>query len=775
MSVEVSLSTLMNPFGLGVIVAAFAAPGAVALAAAPSGQGYKLVHADEFNGAALDTMKWGYNYSWSNTHNHAAYMTESQVKVGGGVLNLQAIKQRHPNARDFWHPQFGWQPMNYTSGAIHSSGTFRAKTGYFEASMKMSSTLGVWPAFWMLQDGWPPEIDIMEFPRSASNSDNQYWANYHYTNAANANASYGWQNNAPNLTTGFNTFGLEWTATQLKFYLNGQAIRTVNDPNAIADAQNMYLILNHAVGGWGGTPDPAMTSADFLTDWVRVYQKPTDANASIAWTGTAATAGWDSGANWATSVPKFQDQTAAFGTNANAAVNVTWNNSKAIGGLAFDGTTAYTIGSTGGLLMANSSGTAAITMAATTRAPQVVRARVEAYNNIAVTNNSAETLTFAGVIMGDGGVTFEGPGTTVITNNNTYAGNTFIDSGTQGPATVRVDRSRPFGTGTVVFNTAGNNTSGRIEILGNREVPNPITLSGRNNGTVALQNIADNNTFSGTISAQPGGGQYLIQSDAGQLELSGAAAGANGVALRAGAAGNRTFTLQGVGNGRVSGQVANGSGVVAITKAGAGTWTLSGNNDYTGVTTIQDGTLRLSTAAQSPVLTNAGGADLRGGKLVFDYTGGVSPVDTIRDILNTGRSGNFASGRIRSSTATDIQGLGYGDDEASAVTVMYTVYGDATLDGRVNFNDFLVLQSNFLKRDTRFDEGDFNYDSVTNFNDFLILQSNFGKQLGGGAVNVSTEQMAALQAFAESAGVPEPASLALLAAGALVLRRRRGR
>src|SRR5205085_6684074 len=60
---------------------------APAARAAPPGSGWDLVFADEFEGTSLDTMKWNYNYTWGRTHNHQAYMRESQVVVGNGVLD----------------------------------------------------------------------------------------------------------------------------------------------------------------------------------------------------------------------------------------------------------------------------------------------------------------------------------------------------------------------------------------------------------------------------------------------------------------------------------------------------------------------------------------------------------------------------------------------------------------------------------------------------------------------------------------------------------------
>ena len=67
---------------------------------------------------------------------------------------------------------------------------------------------------------------------------------------------------------------------------------------------------------------------------------------------------------------------------------------------------------------------------------------------------------------------------------------------------------------------------------------------------------------------------------------------------------------------------ANGiTGSTGLLKQGAGTVTLNSVNTYSGVTTIEAGTLRLGPSAQAPVLTGAGGADIQGGKLVLDYTG----------------------------------------------------------------------------------------------------------------------------------------------------------
>src|SRR5439155_15305429 len=95
--------------------------------------------------------------------------------------------------------------------------------------------------------------------------------------------------------------------------------------------------------------------------------------------------------------------------------------------------------------------------------------------------------------------------------------------------------------------------------------------------------------------------------------------------------GNRTLGLTGPNTGANTlsaaiGDAGSGS-VTSVSKSGAGKWVLNGANTYTGTTTVASGTLELGASAQSPVLTNAGGANVQG-RLVLDYSGS-SPVTSI--------------------------------------------------------------------------------------------------------------------------------------------------
>jgi autotransporter-associated beta strand protein len=81
--------------------------------------------------------------------------------------------------------------------------------------------------------------------------------------------------------------------------------------------------------------------------------------------------------------------------------------------------------------------------------------------------------------------------------------------------------------------------------------------------------------------------------------------------------------------------------------------TLSAANDYNGPTTVTAGTIELAPAAQNAVF-NVGGADIQGGKMVFDYDGDSSPAATILDLLTDSyHSGLWDVGKFRNSTAGD--------------------------------------------------------------------------------------------------------------------------
>ena len=209
-----------------------------------------------------------------------------------------------------------------------------------------------------------------------------------------------------------------------------------------------------------------------------------------------------------------------------------------------------------------------------------------------------------------------------------------------------------------------------------------------------------------------------------------------------------------------------------LIKAGNGTLTLGGANTYTGTTSIQSGTLRAASLAVTPLLTNAGGIDLTGPrtKLLIDHTAGSPVVVQVRALLASGFANGFASGQIRSTTATATRGLGY-VDFGTTFTVMATLYGDADLDGGVSINDFNILAANFGSTGSQvWGTGDFDYDGGVSINDFNLLAGNFGQLTASGSAAVDYSGLLAfaaahddLAAFEAVTGVPEPTASGIVA------------
>jgi hypothetical protein len=104
----------------------------------------------------------------------------------------------------------------------------------------------------------------------------------------------------------------------------------------------------------------------------------------------------------------------------------------------------------------------------------------------------------------------------------------------------------------------------------------------------------------------------------------------------------------------------------------------------------------------------------------------------------------------------------------SDALVMYTYAGDATLDGKINVDDYTRIDFNVPLGTSGYGNGDFNYDGKINVDDYTIIDFNVGIQ---GASLLS----GADDAGSSIVAVPEPVSVGLAATSLLLLRRRRRR
>ena len=256
-------------------------------------------------------------------------------------------------------------------------------------------------------------------------------------------------------------------------------------------------------------------------------------------------------------------------------------------------------------------------------------------NNGTLVYNWTTGHTASYVISGTGGVNKLGAGTATLTGANTYNGATNINVGA-----LNIQHATALGSttgSTTVANGAALEIQGGI-IVG----AEALTLNGTGIATGgALRNISGTNTFGGAITLASAS---RINSDAGTLTLSGAIGGAFGL------------TVGGAGNTAISGVIGTGAGT--LTKDGTGTLTLTGTNTYTGVTTINAGTLQLGDGTTDGTIANTTGVTNNGTlayNWVTDHTAGYV-ISGTGAVTKTGAGTATLTGANTYTGATTING-----------------------------------------------------------------------------------------------------------------------
>jgi beta-glucanase (GH16 family) len=246
----------------------------------------KLTFADEFNSLSLQTKSagggtWATSYAWSGYTAESAHniIGEQEVyvdpnfagtgktalglnpfSVADGVLTITPALTPDSMKASLWN-------LDYTSGLLTTKGTFAQQYGYFEMRADLPDAKGAFPAFWLLPaDGsFTAEIDIMEYV----NETNAVHNTVHYGPDGAHWTAESFKSYVADLTNGFHTFGLLWTAQTLTWYVDGAEVAEVDTP---AGAKKpMYMLANYAVGGdWAGDT-AASTMPGMAIDYIRAY------------------------------------------------------------------------------------------------------------------------------------------------------------------------------------------------------------------------------------------------------------------------------------------------------------------------------------------------------------------------------------------------------------------------------------------------------------------------------------------------------------------------
>ena len=256
---------------------------------------WALVWADEFEGSTVDSSNWtfqvgdGTDYGlpepgWGNGERQW-YQADNAAISDDGTLVITASEEA-----------MGGMP--YTSSRMRSLNKFDFQYGRVELRAKAAPGQGLWSAIWMMPSDSPygtwaasGEIDIMEVVNAGTENQGVFLAAHH---------GFQWPLNqivtAPaevDDASDWHTYALEWSGEYLRWFVDGEHLRTVNkdayyayffggsdtgfelaaDPSAPFN-QDFHLIVNLAVGGNApGFINPADVDGSALeVDYIRVYE-----------------------------------------------------------------------------------------------------------------------------------------------------------------------------------------------------------------------------------------------------------------------------------------------------------------------------------------------------------------------------------------------------------------------------------------------------------------------------------------------------------------------
>jgi hypothetical protein len=378
--------------------------------------------------------------------------------------------------------------------------------------------------------------------------------------------------------------------------------------------------------------------------------------------------------------------------------------------------------------------------------------------------------------------------------------------------------------GTVNVNAGGILSTGVFTNSARVNVSGTLDADGINNtGTIAYNGAGSIDSF-GPIANNPGGA-ITVTATGGVLVYDNLSH-APGAALSVAAGATVNFLGNVSGDGAVTnhgtlnlasgktyalGQI-SGSGSVVLfdgaqltaTRITQAALTLNASGTSLASVAVAPSGAPASVTSKVGHLSIAGGAtpqarlDLANTNLVVDYTG-ATQLPAVRDLIRAGYNpgGAHWTGQGITSSLAAVAGtmLGYGEAsdvlglsgtsaatwngqtvDATSVLVRYTLGGDATLDGVVDFNDLVNLAQNYNASDGNrlWTEADFDYDGNVGFGDLVLLAQNYNGSLPGAVPGAPADFQSELAAA--FARVPEPgAAVALVGLGAIFLRRRRRR
>ncbi len=227
---------------------------------------------DEFDGRALDLKKWTRGMRWWKGR-QPAFFSDANVTVSDGKLHLVMRKEKLSPELE----KLGYH--DYTSAAVHANQ--RVRYGYFEVQARPMNSAGS-SSFWFQVGDWkgPPrpitEIDVFEIGGKARLFQRKVNMTLHVFEPLAGGKQDHWQVGAAwvapwRLAEDYHVYGLEWNRDELKFYVDGVLVRSVE--NTHWHSPLLLTFDSETMPDWFGMPNDKDLPSTFSVEYVRAWKK----------------------------------------------------------------------------------------------------------------------------------------------------------------------------------------------------------------------------------------------------------------------------------------------------------------------------------------------------------------------------------------------------------------------------------------------------------------------------------------------------------------------
>ena len=654
--------------------------------------GYDISWFDEFDGNQVDTSLWDVIFSTNPTNNSRhAYLPE-QVSVSNGNLVITSENQSFGN-------------LPYRSGQVISKAS--QQYGRYEVRAKLPTSKGMWPAIWLLPDvdqyPWPSqgEIDIME---NRGTQPNLTSSAFHYGTNPPFSHSFVYSEQMSihggqlqNYHDSFHTYAVEWSPTELRFFVDGVNHYTVHDADTggflSQQMSGMELVINTAVGGtFLEDPDNSTVwPQEFLIDHVYVYERGTPAPLTFSNSGFESNGG--TLAEWSTfgnAIPNVQAHQEAVRSGTSSL--------KLFG--QFNGRENYSGVEQG------------ITVAAGEEVRAIARSFIRSADSIAGTNNEVLlNIDYYSQRHGQFGSSNYLSSESLLIANGATANDAWLDHELRSTAPAGAVEARM----SLVFRQPSN-AAGAVHL-------DDVLFGRKGDSTLLWDALGDGNWQDQRWT----GAALNVPTDFDRAVIR-----ANQVVVTGSQSAFETSVVSGMLNiaGTLTGDVIVDQ-MGALTASGGPGATIDGALDHRGMHVLVDA----SSALQVTGTANLDGVELRIDESYQQSRGTLSgPITLI--------NASSLSGTVATPAGGTASHLGDGhflwtitnNSVSLSIDVYAALPGDANGDGAVDGQDFIIWNDNKFQANTDWLTADFNGDGVTDGQDFVIWNDN--KFTGISLVNV---------------------------------------